>query len=82
VGLLFLVNLVVMLGALLLRLSGVEFPRSVLFGADLYWLNLYLVGLVIWAREGPASSPNPLPQPTGPAVRDFEKSDSSNRPGG
>jgi hypothetical protein len=57
-GTLFLVNLVVMLGALMLRVSGVEFPRAVLFAADVYWLNLYLVGLVILIRERQASSPN------------------------
>jgi hypothetical protein len=65
-GVLFLGNLVVMLGALVVRASGLQFPRAVLFGADLYWLNLYLVGLVIFIREG-SSSPNPARRPTGPA---------------
>jgi hypothetical protein len=59
-GALFLVNLVVTLGAPMLRVSGVQFPRAVLFGADLYWLNLYLVGLTFWIRERRASSPDPL----------------------
>lgn len=49
-GVLFLMNLVVMLGALMLRVSGVRFPRVLLFGADLYWLNLYLVGLAALPR--------------------------------
>ena len=34
-----------MLGAFVLRVSGVEFSRGLLFGIGLYWLNLYLVGL-------------------------------------
>ncbi len=50
-GLLFLANVAVMLGAFVLRLSGVEFSRGVLFGVDLYWLNLYLVGLSSEWRE-------------------------------
>jgi hypothetical protein len=54
-GALFLANLVVMLGALGLRVAGVQLPRAVLFGADLYWLNLYLVGLAIWIRDQEAS---------------------------
>lgn len=57
-GVLFLLNPIAMLLALPLRLSGVAFPRAVLFGADLYWLNLYLVGLVICIRKRPASPPN------------------------
>jgi hypothetical protein len=65
-GLLFLGNLAVMLGALLLRGAGVQFPRTVLFGADLYWLNLYLVGLVICIREGRGASANQLPEPAQP----------------
>ena len=68
-GALFMANLVVMAGALVLRVSGVQFPRGVLFGADLYWLNLYLVGLVISIHERRAASPNQPLQPTGPAMR-------------
>jgi hypothetical protein len=51
-GSLFLANPLILLVALMLRISGVQFSRALLFGADLYWLNLYLVGLVIWIREG------------------------------
>jgi hypothetical protein len=80
-GLLFLANLVVMLVALILRVSGVQFPRTVLFGADLYWLNLYLVGLAILIRERRVSLPNQLPQPAGPASREVGESGSSSRPG-
>ena len=57
-GALFLGNLLVMAGALALRAADVPIPRAVLFGADLYWLNLYLVGLVICTRGRPAS-PSP-----------------------
>jgi hypothetical protein len=63
-GALFLGNLAVMLGALVLRTSGVEFPRAVPFGADVYWLNLYLLGLVVCIREGP-DTPNQAPHRAG-----------------
>ncbi len=52
-GAVFLGNLALMLAALVLRAAGLEFPRAVLFGADLYWLNLYLVGLAVCVRDGP-----------------------------
>jgi hypothetical protein len=80
-GVLFLGNLAVMLAALALRASGADIPRAVLFGADLYWLNLYLVGLVTGTREGRAPWPGPPPQPTGPAPRESAQAASSDRPG-
>lgn len=49
---LFLGNRPVMLVALALRMLEVPIPRAALFGADLYWLNLYLVGLMICVSEG------------------------------
>ena len=49
-GVLFFGNLAAMLAALVLRVSAVEIPRPALFAADLYWLNLYLVGLAVAAR--------------------------------
>ncbi len=61
-GWLFLGNLGVMLAALLLRASGVRFPPAVLFGADLYWLNLYIVGLVVCIRgHRPRAEPGAAP---------------------
>ena len=58
-GALFLGNLAVMLAALVLRVSAVEIPRPALFAADLYWLNLYLVGLAVAAggSEHPDAEP-------------------------
>jgi hypothetical protein len=50
-GLLFLSNLVLILGAFVLRLTGLEFRPVLLFGADLYWLNLYLIGISREWRE-------------------------------
>jgi hypothetical protein len=50
-GALFLGNLLLMLVAFLVRIIGMQFPRAVLFAADLYWLNLYLVGIVVFIRE-------------------------------
>ncbi len=49
-GLLFTANPALMLGAFILRSSGVEFSRALLFGVGLYWLNLYLVGLSLGWR--------------------------------
>ncbi len=43
---LFALNIIVVLVAGVIRISGFEFPRWLLFGADLYWLNLYLICLV------------------------------------
>ena len=40
---LFFPNVVIFIIAFFLRIRGVVFPPIVLFGADLYWLNLYLI---------------------------------------
>ncbi len=50
-GVVFAGNLVVLGVAAILRVEGYIFPPMVLFGADVYWLNLYLVCL---ARHGEA----------------------------
>ena len=64
-GALFASNLAVMLVAFAVRSSGVEFPRPLLFGVGLYWLNLYLLGLpVAWrtlAERPPAGPGRPTP---------------------
>jgi len=44
-GALFLLNILIFGVAVILRISGVRFPPVLLFAADLYWLNLYLIGL-------------------------------------
>jgi hypothetical protein len=49
-GALFVGNLAVVATAIVLVTSGTQLPRAVLFGTDLYWLNLYLVGLVACTR--------------------------------
>lgn len=50
-GALFAANLAVMAMAFALRVAGVEFSRPpILFGAGLYWLTLYLVGLALGWR--------------------------------
>lgn len=50
-GAMFLGNLFIMLAALMIRTWGVSIPRAALFGADLYWLNLYMVGLVVLSQK-------------------------------
>jgi hypothetical protein len=42
---LFFANLLAMAIALIFKLNGISLSSFVLFGADLYWLNLYLVCL-------------------------------------
>ena len=42
---LFLLNVVLFIVASILRIRGAVFPPILLYGADLYWLNLYLVVL-------------------------------------
>jgi hypothetical protein len=42
---LFFLNIGIFVVAIILRTSGILFPRLLLFGADLYWLNLYIVCL-------------------------------------
>ena len=44
-SILFFLNVAVFVVASILRNRGIGFPSIVLFGADLYWLNLYLVSL-------------------------------------
>jgi len=43
-GAVFLLNIVIFAAAFVLVGSGVRFSRVLLFGADIYWLNLYLIG--------------------------------------
>jgi hypothetical protein len=43
-GSVFLLNIVFFVAALILVGSGVRFSRVLLFGMDIYWLNLYLIG--------------------------------------
>ncbi len=43
---LFGLNILIFAGAVIWRSSGLHFPRWLLFGADLYWLHLYLIVLV------------------------------------
>ena len=40
----FLLNIVIFVVAFILVTWGARFPRVLLFGADIYWLNLYLIG--------------------------------------
>lgn len=44
-GTVFLMNIGILVIALILRTSGVLFPPLLLYTADLYWLNLYLICL-------------------------------------
>ncbi len=67
-GSLFTANLALMLGAFVLRSSGVEFSRAVLFGVGLYWLTLYLVGLSLGWRTLLGGPPNLALQRTHPAA--------------
>src|SRR5688572_21514238 len=55
-GFVFLSNLAPMLTALALVALGVQLPPAVLFGADAYWLVLYLVGLTVCVFERPKSA--------------------------
>jgi hypothetical protein len=43
-GAVFLLNVVIFVAASILVGSGVRFSRELLFGMDIYWLNLYLIG--------------------------------------
>ena len=43
-GSVFLLNIVFFAAAFVLVGSGVRFSRALLFGMDIYWLNLYLTG--------------------------------------
>ena len=43
-GAVFLLNIVIFAAAFVLVGSGVRLSRVLLFGADIYWLNLYLIG--------------------------------------
>lgn len=43
-GSVFLLNIVFFAAAFVLVGSGVRFSRGLLFGMDIYWLNLYLIG--------------------------------------
>ena len=45
-GAAFLLNIGIFAVALVLVTSGVRFTPIVLFAADVYWLNLYLIGIV------------------------------------
>ena len=56
-----------MLGAFVLRSSGVEFTRPILFGVGLYRLNLYILGLSVVWRTLLERPPNLVPQQTRPA---------------
>jgi hypothetical protein len=44
-GILFLLNIALFALAIVVRVSGSMPPRWLLFGTDVYWLNLYLVAL-------------------------------------
>ena len=44
-SILFFLNIALFVVASILRIRGVLFSPIVLYGADLYWLNLYLVSL-------------------------------------
>ena len=44
-GILFLLNLVIFAAAFVVRVGGAVPPRWLLFGTDVYWLNLYLIGI-------------------------------------
>ena len=54
---LFLANLAIFGVAAVLRMSGLAFRPAVMFAADLYWLNLYLIVLARYWRQilGPAA---------------------------
>lgn len=56
---LFFANVAVYVFALIYRGTGRTFPASVLFGADLYWLQLYLAVLLLRGRwlRGARSEP-------------------------
>ena len=43
-GAVFLLNIGIFVAAFILVASGVRFTPVLLFGADIYWLNLYLIG--------------------------------------
>ena len=45
-GAAFLLNIGIFAVAFLLVTSGVRFARILLFAADVYWLNLYLIGVI------------------------------------
>jgi hypothetical protein len=45
-GAAFLLNIGIFAVAFLLVTSGVRFARILLFAADIYWLNLYLIGIM------------------------------------
>ena len=49
-GAVFLLNIVIFAAAFVLVGSGVRFSRVLLFGADIYWLNLYLIGATKFFR--------------------------------
>jgi hypothetical protein len=44
-GAAFLLNIGIFAVAFLLVTSGIRFARILLFAADIYWLNLYLIGM-------------------------------------
>jgi hypothetical protein len=68
-GSMFLANPALMLCALVLRLAGAEFGRALLFGAAVYWLNLYLVGLCVgWREIRGGAHDRPGSPPDGPRV--------------
>ena len=59
---LFSTNLLIMVAALVLKLSGTTLSSFVLFGADVYWLNLYLACLCCewrWFKSSPNNSSGP-----------------------
>jgi hypothetical protein len=59
---LFFLNLLIMLTALVLKLNSIAFSPFLLFGADIYWLNIYLVCLCCewqWFISKPNKSFNP-----------------------
>src|SRR5438105_12214345 len=58
---LFFTNLLIMVAAFVLKLSGTVLSSFVLFGTDLYWLNLYLACLCRewrWFKTSPNTSLN------------------------
>jgi hypothetical protein len=57
VAALFFLNIVIFVIAFILRASGVFFPPLALYGADIYWLNLYLVCLARYWPRIAAGSP-------------------------
>ena len=44
-GAAFLLNIGLFAAAFILVTSGIRFPPILLFAADIYWLNLYLIGI-------------------------------------